>query len=278
MTTISPGNSPGAYGGRVVQVELEDEAAEQLELARAIDDVGGGRGRSKCRRRGRQRCKAAYVTGGGSWAASAAGSRVGHVRGVYGEDVAVVGHVEGLGRELQVVALADDGELAGEASIDVVDSGTLEGVAAGDEVGDAGAGAGGKGGVGDAGIGGEIAEVAAGEVGDAAADGGGDGLAILRGQRAGKQPAVGGVGRKLIGDGELAFTYDSGDETAADVEVGAGILIVDTAAAGKPEGNERSVGAVEGAVAAVGLGRYRAPWPRCNWRAVRRRGSRACAR
>ena len=79
-------------------------------------------------------------------------ARVGDQRRVHGEDVAVVDEVEGFGRELEVVALLEDRELAGDAGVEVVDAGTGEGVAAGDEVRHASARAGGEGGVGDAGI------------------------------------------------------------------------------------------------------------------------------
>ena len=68
------------------------------------------------------------------------GGGVGDQVGVDRENIAVVGEVEGLRGDFDLVAISKDGKLPGEAGVQVVHAGTLESVAAGDEIGHSGRG------------------------------------------------------------------------------------------------------------------------------------------
>ena len=127
----------------------------------------------------------------------------------------MVGEVECFDRELKPYALVEERELAGEASIGVVDTGTLVAVAGCDGVRNAVAGAGGDLGAGDA----TVAREAG---GDGAVDEAGNWEARLRGDGAGDLKPVYCVGSVLVGDGQLGDAEQGADETAALVDVGSG--------------------------------------------------------
>ena len=113
VQTERPGSiDPGRFVGGV-QGCLEDEATQQLELAGTVDDVGGsGRGH-ELRRRSSEGSKCTVATASCrrtelAEVGSACGrSRVGDDGCVHREDVAVVGEVEGFGRELEAVLVVD---------------------------------------------------------------------------------------------------------------------------------------------------------------------------
>ncbi len=124
----------GAAGGE--GWGLEGEAAEQLDLAWGVDDAGGAGRRSEGD--GGVGHDAAGAGAGddvaGDALAGLTGRDVGEEGAVDGEDVAVVDDVEGFGGEFDVHTLAEEGEGAGDAGVEVVDAWSLEGVA-GDDLG-----------------------------------------------------------------------------------------------------------------------------------------------